>query len=50
MDARIDEVNDFWFGQSPEKWFAKDAAFDDEIRQRFGALQAEDGKPFVSDG
>jgi uncharacterized protein (DUF924 family) len=41
MDARIDEVIAFWFGVSPEKWFVKDPAFDDEIRQKFGSLQAE---------
>jgi len=41
MDPRIDEVIDFWFGQPPGKWFEKDPAFDDEIRKRFGALQAE---------
>ena len=41
MDPRIDEVIEFWFGQKPERWFEKNEAFDDEIRQRFGALQAE---------
>jgi uncharacterized protein (DUF924 family) len=41
MDPRIDEVIEFWFGITPEKWFAKDPAFDDEIRQKFGSLQAE---------
>jgi uncharacterized protein (DUF924 family) len=41
MDSRIDEVIEFWFSQKPEKWFIKDAAFDDEIRQKFGSLQAE---------
>lgn len=41
-----DEVLDFWFGrpgepgylQPRESWFRKDDAFDDAIRQRFGAL------------
>jgi uncharacterized protein (DUF924 family) len=41
MDARIDEVIEFWFGVSPQKWFEKNPAFDDEIRQRFGSLHAE---------
>lgn len=41
MDVRIDEVIGFWFGIPPEKWFEKNPAFDDEIRQKFGALQAE---------
>jgi uncharacterized protein (DUF924 family) len=42
--AAADEVLDFWFGPSgargkarPE-WFRKDAAFDEEIRRRFGDL------------
>ena len=41
MDRRIDEVIEFWFGVPPEKWFAKDPAFDEEIRRRFGSLHAE---------
>lgn len=41
MDPRIDEVIEFWFGVKPEKWFVKDPAFDDEIRQKFGSLHAE---------
>jgi len=36
------EVLDFWFGPEPiaprREWFVKSAAFDDLIRQRFGAL------------
>ena len=36
------EVLDFWFGTPPGKarpeWFRKDAAFDEEIRRRFGEL------------
>lgn len=36
------DVLRFWFGDSPgavrPEWFRKDAAFDDRIRQRFGAL------------
>ena len=46
---RASRVLDFWFGApgSPERgrsracWFEKNAAFDDEIRDRFGALQAD---------
>jgi uncharacterized protein (DUF924 family) len=48
-DPRIDAVLDFWFGApgSPERgtaraeWFRKDAAFDEAIRARFGALVDE---------
>ncbi|MFK4752730.1 DUF924 family protein [Oceanobacter antarcticus] len=33
------EVIDFWFENSePRQWFAKDAAFDEQIRQQFGDL------------
>jgi len=38
--ARPREVLDFWFGAGPDKWFAKDEAFDAEIRRRFGAAHA----------
>lgn len=31
-------VTAFWFGLEPSRWFGKDAAFDAELRQRFGAL------------
>jgi len=37
----IDDVLAFWFGQDPQRWFRPDPAFDDEIRERFGALHAE---------
>lgn len=41
MNADAREVLDFWFGSEaaarPE-WFRKDAAFDAQIRSRFGAL------------
>ena len=34
----------FWFGEAPgearREWFRKDAAFDEEIRRRFGELHA----------
>ncbi|OWV34544.1 hypothetical protein B5C34_00195 [Pacificimonas flava] len=34
------DVLAFWFEESgPEQWFAKDAAFDEEIRRRFGTLR-----------
>ena len=29
------EVITFWHDAGPQRWFAKDCAFDDEIRQRF---------------
>lgn len=33
----IDRVLDFWLKEAgPEKWFAKSAAFDDEVRARLG--------------
>jgi uncharacterized protein (DUF924 family) len=38
------DVLSFWFGEggkSRAEWFRKDAAFDEEIRSRFGALHAE---------
>ena len=38
------DVLEFWFGREPggtrPEWFRKDAAFDAEIRRRFGALHA----------
>ncbi len=44
MDPRIEDIIAFWFGdRSPEaakRWFVKNAAFDGEIRTRFGELQA----------
>lgn len=39
--ATVDAVLDFWFGhegRSRPEWFRKDAAFDESIRTRFGAL------------
>ena len=35
MTASADAVLTFWRGSGPDKWFKKDAAFDDEIRKRF---------------
>lgn len=35
--ATIDEVLSFWRAAGPEKWFAKDDAFDADIRNRFFA-------------
>lgn len=40
-------VLSFWFEEcTPEQWFKKDTAFDDEIKQRFGelSLQASRGE------
>jgi uncharacterized protein (DUF924 family) len=31
-------IVDFWRNAGPDKWFVKDAAFDDEIVQRFGDI------------
>ena len=49
MKTGADAVLRFWFGEHPDqvlavqaqsaRWFGKDAAFDDEIRARFGALR-----------
>jgi len=33
-----DDVLEFWFRRDPTAWFAKDAQFDAEIRERFLAL------------
>jgi uncharacterized protein (DUF924 family) len=48
MDARVEQVIEFWFGDAPsptseifQRWFSKDPAFDEEIRRRFGALHQE---------
>ncbi|MBA3456023.1 MAG: DUF924 domain-containing protein, partial [Deltaproteobacteria bacterium] len=48
MDARIDEVIEAWFGPGPaptqetyQRWFARSAAFDDELRAKFGPLHAD---------
>lgn len=38
--ARPREILDFWFGAGPEKWFAKDDAFDAEIGRRFAGTHA----------
>ena len=41
MEPRASEVLDFWFAGSTApraEWFRKDAAFDAQIAQRFGAL------------
>lgn len=36
----MNEVLDFWFSD-PSRWWKKDPAFDEEIRQKFGQLHAE---------
>lgn len=40
LPIRANEVLEFWFGPPPhrprDRWFRKDAAFDSEIRERFG--------------
>lgn len=42
MDPRIDELITAWFeGDVPARWFRRDAAFDEVLRKRFGAVQAE---------
>jgi len=35
MAATADEVVSFWRAAGPDRWFNKDASFDEEIRQRF---------------
>jgi uncharacterized protein (DUF924 family) len=49
MDTRIEEVNEFWFSQPFEKMFAKDSAFDEAIREKFGALHADAASGVLSD-
>lgn len=39
VDSAAGEVLDFWFALSKEQRFAKDAALDREIGERFGALR-----------
>ena len=49
--SKVDEVLEFWFGDLDERgiardatvkrWFVKDAEFDREIEERFGALRKE---------
>jgi uncharacterized protein (DUF924 family) len=37
----VEDVLHFWFEQvGPRQWFAKDEAFDNALRERFGALHA----------
>jgi uncharacterized protein (DUF924 family) len=36
--ATAAEIVDFWREAGPDRWFEKDAAFDDEIRERFLVL------------
>jgi uncharacterized protein (DUF924 family) len=43
LDDRAAQVRGFWFGEPPaaaprQAWFRKDAAFDAQIRERYGAL------------
>lgn len=38
MTTTPKDVIDFWMEAGPKKWFARDVAFDDAIRERFGAL------------
>ena len=35
MAATADEIASFWRAAGPDRWFNKDASFDEEIRQRF---------------
>lgn len=37
-------VLDFWFGQEPKVWFAKDADFDQRLRDRFLATCEQAGR------
>lgn len=38
LTASPDDVLDFWIGAGAKKWFARDEAFDGQIRERFEAL------------
>lgn len=45
IPATAQQVLDFWFREcTPAQWFARDDAFDDRIRQRFGALRERAAK------
>ncbi|MFN3626637.1 MAG: DUF924 family protein, partial [Parvibaculum sp.] len=46
MTVRPRDVLDFWFAAGPEKWFAKNDAFDAEIKRRFAETyrMASEGK------
>ncbi len=35
MDSLAQEIIEFWREAGPQKWFVKDASFDDDIRTRF---------------
>ena len=35
MLASAAEIVSFWREAGPDRWFTKDAAFDDQIRERF---------------
>lgn len=41
MTVRPRDILDFWFGAGPDKWFAKDDAFDAEIKRRFSVAHGE---------
>jgi uncharacterized protein (DUF924 family) len=41
MTPTPDDVIAFWQQAGPDRWFARDDAFDAEIAQRFGPLHAE---------
>lgn len=48
--GEIASVLTFWFTESqPRQWFAKDAAFDDEIARRFAGLHARAAARELSD-
>ena len=46
--SAVEAIHEFWFGPRPgparAEWFRKDAAFDAEIRRRFGALHGQAGR------
>lgn len=41
MSPTSEDVLRFWFGTDPRNWFGKNAAFDAEVRERFGTLHDE---------
>lgn len=47
--ARPRDILDFWFAAGHAKWFAKDDAFDAEIRRRFGETQVAAGEGKLDD-
>ena len=44
----VAEVLEFWFSRGKEDWWRSSAAFDDEIRERFGIMWARESRREVA--